>query len=239
MNFFDGLYGYEVIMLGMGVILFIVAVWLLIRTALKGGSIVGPLAILPFVVIFAGYPSIQSIKFGDGVTEVQKISRVGLAADATAEQKAAAEKQIADVEQRATTPQLQVAVANAWRRLGNLDKAYQVAQKVNAEKPSEQITKALVPIYTEKLDQTVAAAPTSQSVDQNKREEISRVSAELQAQTKALPAEAHISLAQAQAALGQSDKAAASVETAKRVDPNVRIDPTLIEKIQSAQRLSH
>jgi tetratricopeptide (TPR) repeat protein len=239
MKFFDGLYSYELIMLGMRVVLFIVAIWLLIRTALKGASIVGPLAILPFVLVFAGYPSIQSIKFGEGVTEVEKISSGGLPANATAQQKAAAERQIADIEQRASTPQLQVAVANAWRRIGNLDKAYQVAQKVNTQKPSEQITKALVPIYAEKLDQAVSAAPASQPADQNKRDEISKVSTELQAQTKALPAEAHVSLAKAHVALGQNAQAAASVEAARKIDPNVHIDANVLDKIPPVAPPSH
>lgn len=237
MNIFDGLYGYEIVMLGMGVVLFFVAIFVLLRAAmnLRGGSYPSGMAMLIGVVVLVGYPGIQSIQFEKDKIAIQKLAHDGLPPGATSAQKAAAQTRIASVEQRATTPQAQAVVATAYQKIGALDKAYDLATKVAAENPPAAVSKELVPIVTQKLDQITPSQPGTPVVDPKTRTEIAKIATQLQAQAPALPADAHIAIAKAQLALGEESRAAASLQAARRVNPNVRIDPGLLEKLKAPE----
>src|SRR5215471_3653244 len=66
MNFFQGLYSYEVVMLILGVILFLVTVILLIR----GRKGLAGYFVLAMAMV--GYPSIRSIEYKDGAITIEK-----------------------------------------------------------------------------------------------------------------------------------------------------------------------
>ena len=67
MKFFNGLYSYEIVMLVLGVLLFLVALVKLMKKASAGLVVFFLLAIA-----MIGYPSIQSIQYEKGVITVDK-----------------------------------------------------------------------------------------------------------------------------------------------------------------------
>jgi hypothetical protein len=71
-NFFDPLYWYETAMLVLGVILFFVLVVTLLKLVNKGKPFGALLAFFAIPVVMIGYPTIQSVSFGDGVMTINK-----------------------------------------------------------------------------------------------------------------------------------------------------------------------
>jgi len=230
---FEGLYSYEIVMLVLGAVLFVVLLGLLVYNVIKqrkyGGLLVFFLATIPMI----GYPSVQSIKFGKGLDELDKVAKGGTGAVAP-DQKAATEKTIDFVEARGRTPQVQATVANAYRAIGDVDKAYTLAEKVSAAAPSEQIAKTLVPIYEAKLKQAVQSLPPGAAtggIDAGKTAEISKIARQLEAQPVTLSAQTRVTLAHGYAAIGDASKAAASVDKARAIQRDVPVDAELLQRI--------
>ena len=64
MSIFQGLYGYEQVMLGLGILLFLVLLFILLRCVVKDkpwGKVAG-FFLLPILMI--GFPSIQKLSYG-------------------------------------------------------------------------------------------------------------------------------------------------------------------------------
>jgi hypothetical protein len=106
-----------------------------------------------------GFPGIQAVKFSQDTVELDRI-RTQPQAPADPAQKQQAEHALANLEQRAVgNPQLQAQVSDGYRAIGEVDKAYRLAQSVLHEKPSAQVQATLVPVLTAKLNQVQAGAP--------------------------------------------------------------------------------
>ena len=67
MNFFDGLYSYEIVLLVPGVVLFFVFLGGFLTLMIKGESFSKLLPFFTIPVVMIGYPGIQSVSFQDGV----------------------------------------------------------------------------------------------------------------------------------------------------------------------------
>lgn len=74
MALFDGLYGYEIIMVLMGIVLFLVLVLLMVVQMLKGKAVKGLLFFFGFPIIMIGYPGLQTIKINDMVLEIKRLA---------------------------------------------------------------------------------------------------------------------------------------------------------------------
>jgi len=70
------------------------------------------------------------------------------------------------------------------------------------------------------------AAPTP--ADSARQHQIAEIARQLQSTDVALPAASHAALAKAYVVLGQPQKAQANVEAARRIDPNIRINPNVL-----------
>jgi hypothetical protein len=71
MSVFAGLYGYEVVMLVMGVALFLVVLIALLRNVFKDKPFAQLLPAFLISVVMVGYPSIKSFQYGDAIVQIQ------------------------------------------------------------------------------------------------------------------------------------------------------------------------
>jgi len=159
MNIFDGLYGYEKLMLLCGLILFVFALAAITVMIVQRRDFKVAMGLIVFAIVLMGFPGIQAVKFSQDTLELTRIRRQ-LEAPADPAQKQQAEQLLGNLEQRAAgNPQLQAQVSDGYRAIGEVDKAYALAQSVLREKPSAQVQATLVPVLTAKLNQVQAGAP--------------------------------------------------------------------------------
>lgn len=274
MNVFDGLYGYEKLMLVCGFILFVFALAAITVMIVQRRDFKMAMGLIVFAIVLMGFPGIQAVKFGQDTVELERI-RTQPQAPTDAVQKQQAQQALSNLEQRsAGNPQLQAQVSDGYRAIGEVDKAYRLAQSVLREKPSAQVQATLVPVLTAKLNQVQANAPltapapataasappaavstavataapagtgsvaatpapapassppaATTPVDSARQHQIAEIATQLQSTGAVLPAASHAALAKAYVVLGQPKKAQANVDAARRIDPNIRIDPTVL-----------
>jgi len=269
MNVFDGLLGYEKLMLICGFILFVFALAAITVMIVQRRDFKMAMALIVLAIVLMGFPGIQAVKFSQDTVELDRI-RTQPQAPTDPAQKQQAEQALANLEQRAVgNPQLQAQVSDGYRAIGEVDKAYDLAKSVLREKPSAQVQATLVPVLTAKLNQVqanapvaappaaastavattapagtagVAAAPTPAPApvpasstpaaptpaDSARQHQIAEIARQLQSTDVALPAASHAALAKAYVVLGQPQKAQANVEAARRIDPNIRINPNVL-----------
>lgn len=229
---FTGLYAYEIALLAMGVVLFAVAIWALVRAIRSNASPVGALSIFPFVLVFAGYPSIKAVNFGDAL---KIVSEAAGQADTTVtpERKHEIDEAAATVLSRLPTAKAQAVVANAYRNTGELDKAYRLATQVGAAPSVEpEVKRALVPVFAAKLEAAVREGESGAAVDPARRETIAATVRQLDATGVDLPAQTRVTVAQGYAALGDEAKANINLDQAQAKQRDVRVDPRLLRRLQ-------
>ena len=159
MNVFDGLLGYEKLMLVCGFILFVFALAAITVMIVQRRDFKMAMALIVLAIVLMGFPGIQAVKFSQDTVELDRI-RTQPQAPADPAQKQQAEQALANLEQRAVgNPQLQAQVSDGYRAIGEVDKAYDLAKSVLREKPSAQVQATLVPVLTAKLNQVQANAP--------------------------------------------------------------------------------
>ena len=244
MNVFDGLYGYEKLMLICGFILFVFALAAITVMIVQRRDFKMAMGLIVFAIVLMGFPGIQAVKFSQDTVELDRI-RAQPQAPADPAQKQQAERTLASLEQRAAdNPQLQAQVSDGYRAIGEVDKAYDLASSVLREKPSAQVQATLVPVLTAKLNQVqaavpiavpppaasapAAAPPAAPAANVDRQREIATIASQLQSTAAPLPAASHAALAKAYVVLGQPRQAQASVEAARRIDPNVKINAAVL-----------
>lgn len=269
MNIFDGLYGYEKLMLVCGFILFVFALAAITVMIVQRRDFKMAMGLIVFAIVLMGFPGIQAVKFSQDTVELDRI-RTQPQAPTDPAQKQQAQRVLADLERRAAdNPQLQAQVSDGYRAIGEVDKAYDLAKSVLREKPSAQVQATLVPVLTAKLNQVQANAPIAElpaaastavattapsatasvaaappaapapasasstpaattPADSARQHQIAEIARQLQSTDVALPAASHAALAKAYVVLGQPQKAQANVEAARRIDPNIRINPNVL-----------
>lgn len=160
-SIFDGLYGYEKLMLLCGLILFVFALAAITVMIVQRRDFKAAMGLFVFAIVLMGFPGIQAVKFGDGLGELDTI-RAQPHAPTDPKQKEQAQKVLANLEERAAgNPQLQAKISDGYRAIGEVDKAYQLAQAVLQKKPSAQVQATLVPVLTAKLNEVQANAPVA------------------------------------------------------------------------------
>jgi hypothetical protein len=266
MNVFDGLYGYEKLMLVCGLILFVFALAAITVMIVQRRDFKMAMGLIVFAIVLMGFPGIQAVKFSQDTVELDRI-RTQPQAPTDPVQKQQAQQALSNLEQRAAgNPQLQAQVSDGYRAIGEVDKAYRLAQSVLDEKPSAQVQATLVPVLTAKLNQVQAGAPiaapppaaaasappaaapagtgsvaatpapapapsapaATTPVDSARQHQIAEIAKQLQSTDAVLPAASHAALAKAYVVLGQPQRAQANVDAARRIDPNIRINPSVL-----------
>ena len=164
MNLFDGLYGYEKLMLICGFVLFVFALAAITVMIVQRRDFKLAMGLIVFAIVLMGFPGIQAVKFSQDTVELDRIRAQPSAPTDPVQQQQSAQT-LSAIEERATdNPQLQAQVADGYRAIGELDKAYQLAQSLLQRKPSAQVQTTLVPVLTAKLNQVQADAPITPPV---------------------------------------------------------------------------
>lgn len=231
---FDGLLGYERVMLLCGIVLFVFALVVIGVLVVQRRKYLPAIALLVVAIVLIGFPGIQTVKFSQDTVELERIRAQSTASTDPAEHQQAVQT-LDSLQQRAAgNPQLEAKVADGYRAVGDVDKAYEIAQSVLAGDPSPATRRTLVPVLTAKLRQSTPTQPGATPVDTQKKQEIADVASQLQKQAQAapLPVDSHMAMANAQVAIGQPQQAALNVEAARRIDPQVKINPALRDALR-------
>jgi sensor histidine kinase YesM len=138
MQLFEGLLFYEIVLLGLGVLLFLVLLGLLIYSIINKRDIKVLALFFAISIIMIGYPSIQKIKFNEGVVEIEKRTRAleQNPADTTAQREL--KERLAEVEKRPIfTPNTSVKIAEGQIIVGESEKALKNVNTALKEKPDD------------------------------------------------------------------------------------------------------
>ena len=146
MSFFDGLYPYEVVLLWLGALFFLILAAAFVRLVWMGkpyGKLL-PFFVVPVAMI--GWPGIQSVQYQNGVIEIQKTTTQLQQDPTNAALRATLQAKLAQAVNRpATAPQASAILAAAQFALGDhksaraglakaLEQAPQLAEALNLKK---------------------------------------------------------------------------------------------------------
>jgi len=217
----DGLYPYEVVLLILGVLLFLVLLVVFVIQIVRGKS---PAALLPFFVVtiaMIGFPGIKEIQWQKGVLTI-KTATTQLQADPTnATLRSNLANQVKGLADRPTSdPTALTSIARAQFALGENDDA-----KTNLGK-ALRISPALPEAVTlkQRIDTDDALANLTKRLAQNPQDDAAKTQlAKTVAQTDSLKISSPVFLAHvasAKAILGDRAGASDFAATALKIDPN-------------------
>lgn len=153
MSIFTGLYGYEIIMLVLGVVLFLVLIFILLRSVVKDqpwGKLV-PFFLLPIFMI--GFPSFKKLSYDDGKIELEKATHSLSDNPTDTATRKQAEAAIRSVEGRGQRdPGALVAIAGAHWALGNYDSCQQLVMKAEGLSPVDTALRRQIEVLQAKVE---------------------------------------------------------------------------------------
>jgi len=136
MQFFEGLLFYELVLLVLGVLLFLVLLFALIYSIIKKRDLKVLALFFVLSIIMIGYPSIQKIKFDNGVVELEKRTRELKENPANTAAQNELTKSLSEIEKRPTTnPTTLVKIADAQAAIGDTAKALKNIRDALAVQP--------------------------------------------------------------------------------------------------------
>ena len=236
-KFLEGLYGYEIVLGALGVLLFVVLVPMLLRQIWRDKPYVGLLAFFLLPVAMIGFPGLKSIQYKDGVLSLEKDAHQ-LQQNPT--DKALREKvarQVADIGSRpSTNPETMTSVAQAQFELGNHAAAETAVDQALKERPKlADAVKLKERIVIDRQLQELSAKVTQNPSDQRAKRQLEAVAHEAVKQPIASP-EMLANIAAGEAAVGHTAEAAAFNKKALAINPNLQRARLLQQKIDSASK---
>jgi len=220
MALFYGLYLYEVVLLTLGIIFFIVLLFAFGYYMKQNKSITPLLGFFVVAIAMIGYPSIKSIQIKGDVVTIEKETRQLEANPTDASARSTLQQTVAKLEERpiSNAPDL-TAIAKAQFALGNEAQAAKTADKALQSDPQATEAKTL----KAKIDQinhlrVLATTVEANPADVNARAQLQTSVTELSG-TKLANPKALTELARGQAALGDHQKALETANTAIAISP--------------------
>ncbi|HVC15715.1 MAG TPA: tetratricopeptide repeat protein [Rhodanobacter sp.] len=160
-SIFDGLLGYEKLMLICGFILFVFALLAITVMIVQRRDFKAAVLLIVIAIVLMGFPGIQAVKFSQGMVELDRI-RAQPNAPTDPAQKQQDQQTLSDLQQRAgDNPQLLARVSDGYRAIGDVNKAYDLASSVLHDKPSAAVQQTLIPVLTAKLNQVQGTPPSA------------------------------------------------------------------------------
>lgn len=136
MNFFDGLYLYEIVLLVLGVLFFLVLLFVLVYSIMTKQAIKGFIFIFLIPIIMIGYPSIQKIKIGNIEIEIARLTHAVEQNPTDTKARAALIERLSEIERRPiSSPSSLIKLAKAHAVIGNRTKADTYIDSVLKVKP--------------------------------------------------------------------------------------------------------
>ena len=228
----DGLYGYEIVLGALGVLLFVALLPLLVRQILRDKPYGGLLAFFILPVAMIGFPSLKSIQYKDGMISLEKDARQ-LQQDptnTTLRQKVA--RQVSDISGRpSSSPETKARLAQAQFELGDHAAAEATVDQVLKQQPQlAEAVKLKDRIVLDRKLQDLSAKVTQNPADQRTRRQLEAATREAAKEPVASPVMLN-NIAASEAAVGNTAKAAAINQKALAINPNLQAARQLQEKI--------
>jgi len=222
MSLFDGLYPYEIVLLILGALFFLLLAVLLVLLVVRGKSYIGMLAFFAIPIAMIGYPSIQEITFQNGAVTIQKTTEQLQAAPTDTAVRSNLENQVASLASRPTAdPTALTSIAGAQFALGHRAEAETNLQKAMQTSPALPQAVALKQrMDTDSALTTLTAQLAQHPNDAATKQKLADTVAEAAPLKIANPGFlAHLSIAHA--ALGDQAKAQSFADTALKINPNL------------------
>ena len=222
MKFFDGLYSYEIVLLVLGALLFVVVLFAFVVLVMRGRPFAKLLGFFVIPIVMIGFPSIKFIEFSKGVIKVEKDTH-DLQHDPTNKTlRDALANEVASLSPRPSTdPKVITTIARAQIALGRNEEARATVNKALQLAP--QHPKVLELQERLELDNKLAdlATKVEQEPDNSAaREELRKTLAKVSSRPIASPVTI-TNVARAQAAIGDHTQARTHVEKALKINPNL------------------
>jgi tetratricopeptide (TPR) repeat protein len=217
----DGLYGYEIAMLLLGSVMFVILLFGLAARVRKGGSVVSLLPFFVLAIAMIGYPSVQSITIGKDLLTMQKATHELTTSPTDIELRQSVKATLQKLQSRPIgDPSSLTAVATAQYALGDDSAAKQNLQKVLDVNPNIPEANALqqkiaiVEMVTN-LTNRVQLNPGDTQARTALQSTVSDAGKLPLANPNALT-----EIARGQAAMGDYSQAIANADKAAHIDPN-------------------
>lgn len=220
MVLFYGLYLYEVVLLVLGIVFFVVLLFCL-RYYMKHKEGITPLlAFFVLSVAMIGYPSIKSIQIKDDMLTIEKETQRLEANPTDASARTTLQETVAKLEQRPISGASELTtIAKAQFALGNDAQAASTADKALQSDPQATDAKNLkLKIAEINRLHILASTVESNPADANARAQLQTSVSQL-SDTKLANPKALTELARGQAALGDRQKALETANTAVAISP--------------------
>lgn len=219
----NGLHGYEIIMLFLGVIMFLVVLGLLVFFAAQRRQIYGLFPFFALPIIMIGYPSIQQFKVaGNEITLRDELKTLAQSPDdPTAQEKVKEalvkleERPIRDPSTLVTIAEAQVAVGDTTKALKTLESALEVNPKLKQALQSQENIKTQIRIR-EDLSR-LRTNPSDRATRQHLTDQVAILENNTQLNTSQM-----LQIASAKASLGDTVAANNLVDSALDRSPNSR-----------------
>jgi tetratricopeptide (TPR) repeat protein len=239
-HIFDGLQGYEQVILVCGMALFVVALLGLIVAMVKSKSYAGLVVILMLSLAMMGFVRVRTIKAGGAEIDLDSAIAQVRADPASTSARAQLSEKVANIASRHwTDPMVLTKLAEAQLALGQVDAAKTNLSKALQSKdaPSGAVTlqtriqaEDALPALTNQLrlnpNDAAAKAQLQQSVTEI-------------AKTPSVNPATLTNVARAQSELGNKDEAIATVNKALQIDPNARPAVDLKNQLEMSRAIQH
>ncbi len=224
MNFLDGLHSYEIILLILGILFFVVLLAALIYLVVKNRSIKNLPLFFLFPVLMIGYPSIQNFKLGNDWIYVEKVKERITQNPDDSIAKADLNQKLKVLESRPIKNQKFLeTIAEAEAAVGDSLKALEISEEILQRNPQSQTARQLkerLSTPTVKLDRDIVklqANPDDQQAQQSLTKNLKGIENAL-----GLNPYVNYQAARAHLALGDTSKAVSRLDTTIKYDPNNR-----------------
>lgn len=222
MKFFDGLYPYEIVMLVLGVLLFLVLILAFVVLVMRGKPYGKLFAFFAIPVLMVGFPGVKSFEFSESVIKVEKYTRALQVNPTDKNLRESLAKEVASVSARPLVdPHVSVTIARAQIALG--DNAAADGNVKKALKEAPQLPAALELKKRIELYRNLAALTSK--VEQNPSDTAAKAKLATTvnevAQLPMASPETMTNFARAQKVLGDRSKARVYVDKALTINPNL------------------
>lgn len=237
MAIFDGLQLYELVLLALGTILFLVLIFGFLYNLIKGKSITALLGFFVFPIAMIGFPAIQKIQIDGTVVSIEKATDQLLANPTDADVRKTLQEEVEKVTAKPiSNPRTLTVLAKAQYALGNEKRAENTLQKAldtNPKTPGAIDLKNKITVVkeVEKLASKVEANPNDTAAKTKLQQSLSTINEMQIANPKAIT-----EISRAQAAVGQDEKALQNAKIAAKIEPTSpsvqQLNKTLERRIQ-------
>jgi hypothetical protein len=217
---FEGMFLYEITLLLLGVLLFLVMIVILVIKASTRQPI---MVVIPFFIIpvlMVGFPGIQNFKFMNGLAEVEMRSDEIARGQENAELRSEQRRQLELLSLRPIRhPDNQFIMAEAFEAIGDLEEAKHYNELVIEQQPDNRDANRLQSrLFIQENIDRIRANPQDVQASRNIRNEISTLENKSELKTQDL-----IMLSRGNQAIGDTQRARMYEDSVRIINPGISI----------------